>query len=237
MRVEVATYETESQAIRMLRKLSPEIQFQMAEAYRAAFAGDPWEEKYICPSCGRYLKNSFCPKCQVSSSQEAYPINELLNDYFPEMLSAFVPGMLGIAIESSQVAGFTTGGFTVLENLIYNKYVSENPKRILNSISSSANISPNELVFYDNETCILPSLQGQGLGKVLSLARIKAALKMRAEIICGRTINVPWLGLKERQLTQARYNFTYLVPDGESYQVDGMPRYFYLAIKQDRIKL
>ncbi|MBI2008422.1 hypothetical protein HYS82_02070 [Candidatus Amesbacteria bacterium] len=214
----------------------PSVQFQIAEAYRAAFGGEPWKERFICQNCSRYLENSFCPSCQVPTTQEAYPTGELINEYFPEMLTSYIPGMLGIAREFNQVAGFTTGGFIGLDSLVNKKYRSENPQTIINSISSALNVSPNDQVFYDNETCIFPDLQGQGLGKELSLARVREAIKMGAEIICGRTINIPWLGLKERQLTRAGYSFSYLVPAGDSYQVDGTPRYFYLATKQDRIK-
>ena len=119
-----------------------------------------------------------------------------------------------------------------MDKLVAEKYSSQEPDRILNSITAYFSITPEVSVFYDNETCIRPALQAKGLGSELSQIRIDRAVSLGAVAICGRTINRPWLKVKERQLLALGFSFAALVPPGDTYQVDGNPRYFYLAQKE-----
>jgi len=123
--------------------------------------------------------------------------------------------------------GFTTGGAIKLGQLIEDKYKGK--PEILASIIGNAEVSPMDEVFYENETCISESSQQRGLGGKLNLARVRAASDMGFSLVCGRTINRPWLKLKEQQLAQYGYSFRAFVPDGDTYEVDGEPRKFFMA--------
>lgn len=207
------------------------LKLDMAEVYKLAFGGKPWYERYLCKGtdeCG-FLKDAFCPKCQSDKTvTEAYPTEWLVKEYFEEMLSTFVPGILGILQLGEETPGFTTGGFSTLNTLISKKY-GKRAETVLASIARMADVKPETLVFYDNETCINPLNQGQGLGPKLSEYRISEAISLGAEVVCGRTINATWLKTKERQFREKGFDFIYFVPEGDTYEVNGNPRYFYIA--------
>lgn len=223
-------YEDPKSAYDIARTLPSYAQTQMAEVYKEAFGGPPWYERVRCNSCETFYKDApaGCTKCGSMDIGEAYPTKELLETYFPEMLSEFTPGILTLAEREGRVVGFTTGGFIGLEDLVRTKYKA-NPL-ILESITQVLQQPPNTSLFYDNETCVLPGLQKEGIGKLLSLARVNAAKsRLGTQYICGRTINIPWLELKRKQLTKQGYSFVSFVPKGDTYEVDGNKRNFYLA--------
>lgn len=224
-------YKNRVEAQEKYMELPKGLKDSMATNYREAFGGKPWYEKYKCQGteeCG-YLKEPFCPVCKNDNSiTEAYPAEWLKETYFKEMLTEFIPGILGLIQLGEDVPGFTTGGFTFLDVLIQKKY-SKNPDMILRSITQKFSIPPTSLVFYDNETCIRPAEQGFGLGPKLSEFRIDQAISLGADLVCGRTINFPWLSTKERQFKSKGFDFKYFVPTDDNYSVEGNPRYFYLA--------
>lgn len=225
------SYNTAEEIRGKYANLPERLKVDMAEVYRAAFGGKPWYEKYICSGTGEcgFLQEPFCPRCKNDKSiKDAYPVDWLVNTYFEEMLSTFIPGILGLIQLDKKTIGFTAGGFKPLDTLISKKY-GKKSRRILESITQRLSIPSNSFVFYDNETCILPDKQGQGLGPKLSEFRINQAMKLGAELICGRTINLSWLKTKEKQFTTKGFDFKYFVPDGDTYSVNGNPRYFYLA--------
>ncbi len=203
----------------------------MAKVYQDAFGGYPWYERYQCSRCGAYQKDpGNCPSCGDAVTREAYPRDELVKNYFPKMLADYTPGTLILSQAfDGRVVGFSSGGMIPLEALVQKKYAGS-PK-ILASICARAGFDGGEQVFYDNETCIAPEVQNKGVGRRLSAERIKSALELDAGRICGRTINMPWLKLKEEQLKAAGYSFDAFVPEGESYSVDDVMRTFYMAVK------
>lgn len=225
------SFNTAQEAKEKYTFLPERLKLDMAETYRAAFGDKPWYEKYLCSGteeCG-FLKEAFCPICKNNDSvKEAYPVEWLVETYFEEMVTTFIPGILGLIELDKEVAGFTTGGFTSLEALVSKKY-GKNAEKVLSSITKEVSVSADSLVFYDNETCIMPSKQGQGLGPELSQYRIDQAAELGASIICGRTINKTWLKTKEKQFVNKGFDFKYFVPDGDTYSVEGNPRYFYIA--------
>lgn len=231
MTLETFIYTGKESAIQTWRGIPRPMKSAMAKVYQAAFGGEPWKEKWRCPNCGGYLQDKNCSKCNLKTRFKAYTLRELIKTDLPSMLVTFAPGMLALARVSDQIAGFTTGGLVGLKTLISKKYASEDPQLIFDSIATRFNLTASDQVFYDNETCVRPELQGQKIGNQLSQTRIEAAVSLNANLICGRTINMPWLKLKEKQLTQAGYTFAYQVPEGDTYQVDGKPRYFYIAKK------
>lgn len=233
LRTNLLTYQfdTKDEAAAIWSVISQIEKQQMATVYKKAFGGDPWYEVGVCQECGKFTSSiSICQSCSSNSISEAYPTENLIDIYFPEqMLQVYVPGMLSIAKSNSEVVGFTTGGLIELQRLIDKKYVGD--LTILNSILDQTQLTPGSLVFYDNETCVNMDYQGKGIGKELGTQRMNTSIQMGAELICGRTVNQPWLGLKRRELTSSGFNFTSFVPEGDTYEINGLDRYFYLAYK------
>jgi len=227
------SYENAEQAFEAYELLSSEQKLAMAKVYQEAFGGYPWYEVFKCSGCEEFARtDDACNHCGGNSFSEAYPVDWLVNEYFPHMLMQYPPGVLITLEESGQMIGFTTGGAITLGQLIEDKYKGKS--EILASIIGKTGVSPDEVVFYENETCISASLQQRGSGGKLNLARVRMASEMGFSLVCGRTINQPWLKLKERQLAQYDYNFHAFVPDGDTYEVDGEPRKFFMAARNRR---
>lgn len=222
------TYQSPQEATNVYSAIPEYDTMTMATVYQKAFGEYPWYERYSCTTCGKFLKEpGICLQCTSQVTQKAYPTEELIGGYFPKMLGEYVPGMLTLARNQGKIIGFTTGGMITLESLVDRKY-KEN-QFLLADITNRFKIDPTTVVFYDNETCIKPQVQQNGLGRELSKQRIYVAKELGAEYICGRTINMPWLKLKERQLTEEGYSFSSFIPNGETYQVGNILRRFYFA--------
>lgn len=233
--IQVTTYfyKSRAKARRILGSLDKKTREEMASVYQKAFGDSPWFEKYRCPTCKSYQRNNSCSICGKINLPDAYPTKNLIQKDFPSMLASFNPGIFILVKDASQkVLGFSQGGFTTPQNLVKKKY--DNNKTILDSIIRRCEISSTANIFYDNETCILPKYQKFGIGGRLSEARITAAVEMGAEYICGRTINLPWLALKQQQLSAAGFTFTSFTPNGDRYKVDDVNRQFYFAKKGAR---
>ncbi|MBA3724562.1 MAG: hypothetical protein H0W89_06805 [Candidatus Levybacteria bacterium] len=224
------TYTSCDEASDVFDSFSDTQKGQMATVYQNAFGGEPWYEKFACLSCGAYAAGSSCPTCWKEDLPEAYPMDALVNETFPEMLDRFTPGVLLIAYDTEEnVSGFSTGGFISLEGLVDFKYKGD--ERTLFSLEKKGGIDRKADVFYDNETCIDPSRQKSGLGRLFSQERLQTAVSMDTETVCGRTINLPWLRLKERQLTASSYTVSSFTPEGDTYAMNGVQRRFYVAKK------
>lgn len=229
-KIDKFTYSSKDKALEVYTNFSTATKEQMASVYQNAFGGEPWYERFVCLTCDKYSKSADCISCKSSDLPEAYPSEELVNTEFPNMLQTFIPGTLLLSYGGDcQVNGFSTGGFITLGDLINKKYAGNTT--ILSSIEQKYGINSETEVFYDNETCVDPARQKRGLGRIFSRERINAAKSIRAENICGRTINLPWLNVKKQQLTDEGYAFFSFVPEGDTYEVGGSPRVFYLARK------
>lgn len=225
-------YASVQGAKKIFGTIKAEDKMQMAQIYQEAFAGPPWFEVYQCSSCGNFAKEAgICGYCGEGSFSEAYPIQTLINEYFPEMLASYAPGVLIFAKnEKEEIQGFTTGGAIRLTDLIAKKYRG-NPD-ILRSIVTQTGVDQNEVVFYENETCISPRKQRKGMGGDLNFQRIVEAANQGYEYICGRTVNLPWINLKKKQFNELGYDCVSFFPDGDDYNVDGQRRYFFMATKR-----
>lgn len=221
-------YKDASGALDTYALLTDKQKAGMATVYQKAFGGYPWYEVFKCDQCEEFSKTQEqCVHCGGSHFSEAYPLQELVNDYFPHMMSGYAPGVTIILEDNAEVIGFTTGGGIALGQLAKDKY--KDNTEILNSIIQRTGVNPEDRVFYENETCISASLQQKGAGGRLNYERVKAANEMGFDLICGRTINQPWLKLKERQLAEFGYDFVSFNPDGDTYEVDGVRRQFFMA--------
>lgn len=221
-------YSTPSEAQSIYESLSSVHKLGMASVYREAFGGYPWYESVKCNSCGEFARETGeCTHCHGRSFSEAYPMQWLTQEYFPHMVAQYTPGVLITLNQGADMIGFSTGGAIALGELITDKYKGD-PK-ILASIVRTAQADPRSIVFYENETCISASLQQKGSGGQLNLTRVQAASALGFQLICGRTINQPWLKLKERQLALYGYDFISFNPEGDDYEVDGVKRQFFMA--------
>jgi hypothetical protein len=231
-------YTTAEQGQQLLEQFEQAELEQMANIYQAAFAGEPWFEVGRCWQCDTFYQEQggVCIKCQGQVT-EAYPSEYLINEYFPQTLAKYMPGLLICIYDDSQrMVGWTVGGFTTFEQLVADKY--GNSPLILQSILQQApQMSPTDRVFYDNETCIAPTDQGKGYGGVLGYARMLAAAGLGARYVFGRTVNRSWMNSKLQSLvalnqelaaTNIQYVSTVFIPEGDSYEVNGVQRFAYL---------
>ncbi len=229
-RVEKFTYWTPDEAESIYKLLPDSDKYQMADVYKEAFGGSPWYERFKCVGCKEFTAtDDICSNCEKTIFEEAYPTQQLVQEYFPKMLSKFTPGVLLTAKTGAETLGFCTGGFTTPKELIVKKYRGNT--QILRSILLRSGLNPNDPMFYDNETCIRSDKQKKGVGGKLSQVRVDIATELGAGVICGRTINLPWLSLKENQLREGGYDFLSFVPEGDRYEVNGVGRYFFIARK------
>lgn len=225
------SYETSEQALEAYASFMPEKRSEMARVYQEAFGGYPWFEVFRCTKCDEFTKtNDACPHCGGTNFAEAYPVEWLMEEYFPHMLTAYTPGVLVTLESDGRMIGFTTGGAITLGQLIKDKYRGK--PEILASIIERTGVAVDQTVFYENETCISASLQQKGSGGKLNLARVEAASEIGFPLICGRTINQPWIRLKEKQLSSFGYDFIAFNPDGDTYEVDGTKRQFFMATRK-----
>lgn len=224
-------YRSEDEALGVYSVLPRDTKIQMAQVYQEAFGGPPWFERFRCNACDNFSPAAdCCPTCQGTSLREAYPIEELVQTEFPAMLSEFVPGVLITAgRQSGEIVGFSTGGIVSLAKLVEKKYKGN--ETILRSMLETCEVAAEERAFYNNETCIRPGLQNRGVGTRLNLERIQAALEIGSTSICGRTINLPWLNVIEKQTRAAGLTFVAFTPTGDTYAVDGVARRFYLGTR------
>ncbi|MDO8487878.1 MAG: hypothetical protein Q7S31_00995 [bacterium] len=231
--LEVLGYTSAPEATALIDTLDPKSRLEMASVYQQAFAGYPWYEVVACKQCGEFAKEGdTCSHCQGTVFAEAYPTEWLLKEYLPQMVADYVPGVLILAKdETDSIQGFSCGGGIKLGELIEHKYKGK--PDILESITTNSEVNPEKTVFYENETCISPTVQQKGMGSQLNFARVKQASELGFEHVCGRTINLPWLEVKKRHFAQFGYDCAAFYPEGDTYEVDGQRRFFFMATKRN----
>jgi hypothetical protein len=223
--LETRYYYSPEDAQKQYRALPERERYQMAEVYREAFGGAPWYERFKCGGCGGFSASVEC--CAGAEMGEAYPVEELVQESFPRNMAEFTPGIVILAKDlMGKMYGFSTGGFTTVQSLVDSKYGGS--QEILDAICERG-VTPDTSMFYNNETCVMPTTQQKGMGTRLNAKRTEAARYLKADIICGRSINVPWLGVIQRQLGQVGYDFDAFTPRGDTYAVEGAARQFYIA--------
>lgn len=228
--VETFTYANPEEALKYYNGLSEVVKGQMADVYREAFGGDPWYEVFACNGCGNFTRfDGVCPHCQGTSFGEAYPKGDLVENYFPHMVTQYMPGLLTLTHGAEGVIGFTTGGAATLGQLIVDKYKG-NPQ-IAQSILERTGLDPETVLFYENETCILQAYQGKRIGDLLNKSRLQTASDMGFDLVCGRTINEPWMKKKERHFAELGYKTLKFYPDGDTYEMNGQRRYFFVGVR------
>ncbi len=235
--VEPYLFRFPDEAMRFLQTARPGLLNGLADVYKEAFAGDPWYERFTCPACDCFSKESCCPTCGKSDLPQAYPEKQLIEEYFPSMLTSFSPSVLTVGYKDGKVVGFCTGGITDLLSLIERKYKgsTEIKSQILDDICERTGLPPWQTVFYENEACILPSEQRRGIGTQLSTVRMATIISHVDPdlIFCGRSINPKWLQKKEVVFSNAQtlpYRYFQFAPRGDTFAVGELKRMFYMGI-------
>jgi GNAT superfamily N-acetyltransferase len=155
----------------------------IAEVYRRAFGGDPWNEGYRCPVCATVYSfrdsRKFCPNCAKESREvllvEHWPLSSILSDFYREMSRE---GSLCLAaLEDRTIIGFAWG---------YQVVAGPELDQHLEAPGLSVQLRPGSRYFYLAECALRPDRQGMGFGK-----RIFAALLRELEEGSGllRTLN------------------------------------------------
>lgn len=228
--VTLIDFQTPDEALKRYRGLPDTVKGQMAGVYQKAFGGAPWYEQCSCPGCGTYEKGSTCSRCGTTDLPPAYPTDELIGQEFPAMLASFSPGALVLAQNASrEVVGFCAGGMTTPAELTVKKYRGN--EGIGRSIREQTGLGPDDSFFYENEMCVLPELQGNGVGSALNKARLDWIREQNIGAVLGRTINPNLLKMKEKQFPQRGFAMQTFTPDGDTYQVDGLQRQCYFAVR------
>ncbi len=148
--------------VRMMPFVEPETVWEIAEAYRLTFGGEPWNEGYKCPVCESVLPLAMnartCPACEAKGKQvllaEHWPIGKIISDFYGEMSRA--GAVCFIARAEGALVGFAWG--YEMDVLPETDVHLEAPGlyRLLRG-----------QFFYLDEVAVLPALQGRGIGKDL----------------------------------------------------------------------
>lgn len=228
--ISLIDYRTPEDALIRYEGLPASVKEQMAKVYQEAFGGKPWYEKCSCGNCGTFEKSSTCSRCGAADLPPAYPTGELVSAEFPSMLSSFAPGALVLARnQKNEVIGFCAGGMTTIADLATKKY--KGSARIADSIREQTGLMPTDRFFYENEMCVLPVLQGYGVGSALNKARLDWIQEQNIGVVLGRTINPNLLKMKARQFPERGFSMQVFVPEGDTYAVDGLQRQCYYALR------
>ena len=150
---------------------------KIVRAYKLAFAGDPWNEGYACPSCEANFplteKSKICPSCLSAPLVEYWPTAKVASDFYQE---AKKPDFVCLALsEKLKVIGFTWGYSIIINKDSAKKLDAPGLEKIITG-----------KFFYIDEVAIIPSHQGRGLGKKLFDSLLK---NLKNEQIILRTKN------------------------------------------------
>jgi GNAT superfamily N-acetyltransferase len=141
---------------------SPDTIREIATVYRKSFGGPPWNEGYLCPSCGQAyplsMKVRVCPACtKVSRSillVEHWPISRIISDFYREMTKP--DPICVIARSEKRVIGFAWG-----------YAVFSGPDLDMHLDAPGLCESLRGRYFYLDECAVDPDFQGKGVGKTL----------------------------------------------------------------------
>lgn len=153
----------------------------VATSYASVFAGEPWKEVSRCTQCGSFSsnepgENAQC-SCGGSFSKEAYPVKETA-EYIaqeisqPDAVSAFLTQSLLLAKVQQTAQGFAWGYQMSRSHLSEKKYQTQEMQQLIVDVLSTCGF-----FFYVSEVGVLPELQGQGLGKLLTNQLLKEGEK------------------------------------------------------------
>ncbi len=153
----------------------------IADVYRKAYGGIPWNEGYICPLCKKDVPLIFdtklCPECEKKSRKvllvDYWPMSKVVSDFYNEMQK---PEAICVVVEEgAYVVGFAWG-----------YRVTANPE--LNEELDAPGLSDliNGDYFYLDECALEPAFQGVRIGRMLIRRIFEEKLQKRVLL---RTLN------------------------------------------------
>ena len=230
MGLRLIPYESPDEALEQYNLLPLSSKVDMARVYQEAFGGKPWFEKCACAACQTFEKDTVCSRCGATDLPPAYPTGDLVYREFPAMLSSFAPGVLVLAQSpDGAMVGFCTGGMTTPDILTELKYKGN--AEVGNSLKVQTGLRSDEEFFYENEMCVVPELQGIGIGSRMNKARLDWIRSRGIGTVLGRTINPNLLKMKATQFPASGFDMRVFTPDGDTYSVDGLQRQCYFAVR------
>lgn len=157
----------------------------LAQLYARVFAGEPWNEKSKCPSCGRFSKESsgvLCPNCSAGIQLvEAYPLLQTA-DYIKQEVAK--PGsVLETLILTDKRPEFSPAGFAwgykeTIEEFAASKYspaMAEKVIRLLTGLDGYTTLQDRNEIFYFSECGVDIPYRGNGeANRLFELLRFKA---------------------------------------------------------------
>lgn len=211
-------WETEEEGSKIWQTLPPETKTGMAATYKEGFAGPPWEERFKCNNQECSATGIFYPKkpesgkcvhCGGTDIGEAYPINELLEKLFPELIGSKKSGVLNIAYDNQEeVIGFAIGGKSTLEKVKKGHYGEGEWPAVCDLIYKQSGLGEKDEIFYIDELVVRPDYQFKKVGSGLASRSMAKAINS-GSVICGLTLNgSPILTIRGKQLAQANYDVT-----------------------------
>ena len=168
--------------IRRLEPLSEPYKVNsIADVYRKAYGGIPWNEGFVCPLCKKDFPlisdSKLCPECEKKSRKvllvDYWPISKVVSDFYREMQK---PEAICIVVEEGvYVVGFAWG-----------YRVTANPE--LNEQLDAPGLSDliKDDFFYLDECALEPAFQGVGIGRMLIRRILEEKLQKRVLL---RTLN------------------------------------------------
>lgn len=140
---------------------APSVVTEIAQVYKEAFGGFPWDEGYLCPVCTNSypLKTWYliCPLCMENGKLvnliEYWPKSQILRDFYREMSKS---GSICLVASDPNVIGLLWG---------YDMEVGPETCEYLSAPGIDQKISGS--YFYIDECAVRPSHQGLGVGKIL----------------------------------------------------------------------
>lgn len=160
---------------------------QLAGLYADVFAGPPWNEVTKCATSSKFYGKDTqagtpCPDCQ-NPLLEAYPKDETVGYILGELGKSNPIGLL--AYVNSELAGFSWGYETNLENVAQSKWKTPQMQQSVQKLLESYGVK--DKLFYGSETGLSPAFQGLGIGKKLIRNRLDKIVRTGENYVLIRT--------------------------------------------------
>jgi GNAT superfamily N-acetyltransferase len=174
---------------------------EVTELYASVFAGPPWYEIKRCAQCNetygqgddleRFHDGDVCRRCGQPLELLDYWRGARAREVYQDALAR--PGFAGMGGRTAdgRLVAFSWG-FTVPD--------SDTPSVLFNAVNELLRKAGLDVkrTFYAAETGVDPEFQHQGIGGLVSYARLQAVREAGYKTICFRTINPKMLQVFER---------------------------------------
>ncbi len=152
----------------------------MAVLYAQVFAGEPWNERTRCPSCGAFSpeEGGLCTRCSTKLVP-AYPVRNMI-EYFKEELGK-EGSVLAYALDGARrPVAFAWGYPTSIDQFVKSKYRTDGMRSLLTQLIQDE-IGPD--FFYFSECGVRPEMRRKGLATDVTGELLAAGAAMDMPIL------------------------------------------------------